>query len=52
VTAPFSKVQFRDFFLTDELISLVYFLITMEVVICAHFHHFDDIGDYRINEYF
>jgi hypothetical protein len=49
VSSGYHMVQFRDFFIADELSSLVYFIVTIQFMFCSYAHHWDTQGtcDYQ-----
>lgn len=42
VTAPYHAVEFRDFFIADELTSMVYFLTSLQLFVCVYSNDFVD----------
>ena len=44
VSAPWRKVEFRDFFIADELNSLLLLLLTSYLFICASVSSYEGIG--------
>ncbi|KAF9325417.1 hypothetical protein BG006_011100 [Podila minutissima] len=46
VASGFKSVEFRDFFIADEMNSLSYSIEQFEFAICAYVHHWDDLPLY------
>lgn len=44
VASGYYKVEFRDFFMADEMNSLVYSIEQFEFAICAYAQQWDDLG--------
>jgi hypothetical protein len=50
VTSGLHRVEFRDFFIADELNSMMYVFILMEFTVCAYVHgwnELDNVCDYQ-----
>lgn len=43
VASGFKSVEFRDFFIADEMNSLSYSIEQFEFAICAYIHRWDDL---------
>ncbi|KFH65109.1 hypothetical protein MVEG_08590 [Podila verticillata NRRL 6337] len=46
MVSGFKSVEFRDFFIADEMNSLSYSIEQFEFAICAYIHHWDDLALY------
>jgi hypothetical protein len=44
VASGYYKVEFRDFFMADEMNSLAYSIEQFEFAICAYAQHWNDLG--------
>lgn len=44
LVSGYYSVEFRDFFLADEMNSLAYSIEQFEFAICAHVHQWNDLG--------
>jgi hypothetical protein len=46
ILSPYHHVEFRDFFLTDELNSMVYALSSFQLFCCSYYYKFTDLGTF------